>query len=255
MNLSALFIKRPVTTTLIVLGIIVFGAMSYRLLPVSDLPTVDFPTIQVERRPAGRQPGDDGVGRRAAARKTVRDDRRTEFDQFDERTGQHVHHAAVRSEPEHRRGRAGRPGDDRQDRAPAAAADAGAAVVPEGQSRRSAGAVPGAALADAAVVADRRVRRIDNCAAHLDGERRRAGERVRRREVRGADRRRSAQARGARPGHRRSRQLDHQREREPADGNDVRRGQDVRRAGQRSAAPRQAYGPTIITYRNGNPVD
>src|SRR3954454_7968422 len=47
MNLSALFIKRPVTTTLIVLGIIVFGAMSYRLLPVSDLPTVDFPTIQV----------------------------------------------------------------------------------------------------------------------------------------------------------------------------------------------------------------
>jgi hydrophobic/amphiphilic exporter-1 (mainly G- bacteria), HAE1 family len=47
MNLSEIFIKRPVTTTLIVLGIIVFGAMSYRLLPVSDLPTVDFPTIQV----------------------------------------------------------------------------------------------------------------------------------------------------------------------------------------------------------------
>jgi HAE1 family hydrophobic/amphiphilic exporter-1 len=47
MNLSELFIKRPVTTTLIVLGIIVFGVMSYRQLPVSDLPTVDFPTIQV----------------------------------------------------------------------------------------------------------------------------------------------------------------------------------------------------------------
>src|ERR1043166_1187752 len=56
MNLSALFIKRPVTTTLIVLGIIVFGAMSYRLLPVSDLPTVDFPTIQVGAGLPGASP-------------------------------------------------------------------------------------------------------------------------------------------------------------------------------------------------------
>ena len=76
MNLAALFIKRPITTTLIMLGIIVFGVMSYQLLPVSDLPTVDFPTIQVQRRPAGRQPRDDGVGRGAAAREAVLDDRR-----------------------------------------------------------------------------------------------------------------------------------------------------------------------------------
>jgi hypothetical protein len=47
MNLSEIFIKRPVTTTLIVIGIMVFGVMSYRLLPVSDLPAIDFPTIQV----------------------------------------------------------------------------------------------------------------------------------------------------------------------------------------------------------------
>src|SRR5947209_2264476 len=56
MNLSALFIKRPVTTTLIVLGIMVFGAMAYRLLPVSDLPTVDFPTIQVTAGLPGASP-------------------------------------------------------------------------------------------------------------------------------------------------------------------------------------------------------
>src|SRR6184192_4555904 len=56
MNLSALFIKRPVTTTLIVLGIMVFGVMSYRLLPVSDLPTVDFPTIQVNAGLPGASP-------------------------------------------------------------------------------------------------------------------------------------------------------------------------------------------------------
>ena len=47
MNLSAVFIRRPVTTTLLMLGILVFGAMAYQVLPVSDLPTIDFPTIQV----------------------------------------------------------------------------------------------------------------------------------------------------------------------------------------------------------------
>jgi HAE1 family hydrophobic/amphiphilic exporter-1 len=56
MNLSELFIKRPVTTTLIMLGIMVFGVMSYRLLPVSDLPTVDFPTIQVNAGLPGASP-------------------------------------------------------------------------------------------------------------------------------------------------------------------------------------------------------
>ncbi len=56
MNLSALFIKRPVTTTLILLGVFVFGVMAYRLLPVSDLPVVDFPTIQVSAGLPGASP-------------------------------------------------------------------------------------------------------------------------------------------------------------------------------------------------------
>jgi HAE1 family hydrophobic/amphiphilic exporter-1 len=56
MNPSELFIKRPVTTVLIMLGIIVFGAMAYRLLPVSDLPTVDFPSIQVSGSLPGASP-------------------------------------------------------------------------------------------------------------------------------------------------------------------------------------------------------
>ena len=47
MNISGLFIRRPVTTTLVMLGIFIFGVMAYRSLPVSDLPTVDFPTITV----------------------------------------------------------------------------------------------------------------------------------------------------------------------------------------------------------------
>ncbi|HEY1304845.1 MAG TPA: efflux RND transporter permease subunit [Vicinamibacterales bacterium] len=47
MNLSAIFIKRPVTTTLLMLGILVFGGLAYHDLPVADLPSVDFPSIRV----------------------------------------------------------------------------------------------------------------------------------------------------------------------------------------------------------------
>src|SRR5918992_1355300 len=45
--MSGLFIRRPVTTTLVMLGILIFGILGYKSLPVSDLPTVDFPTITV----------------------------------------------------------------------------------------------------------------------------------------------------------------------------------------------------------------
>lgn len=47
MNFTAFFIRRPVATTLIMLGLFFFGLVSYGRLPVSDLPSVDFPTIQV----------------------------------------------------------------------------------------------------------------------------------------------------------------------------------------------------------------
>ena len=47
MNISAPFIRRPVATTLITVGIAFAGALAYRVLPVSPLPQVDFPTISV----------------------------------------------------------------------------------------------------------------------------------------------------------------------------------------------------------------
>jgi HAE1 family hydrophobic/amphiphilic exporter-1 len=56
MNLSALFIKRPVTTTLIQLSIVIFGIIGYRSLAVSDLPAIDFPTIQVTAALPGANP-------------------------------------------------------------------------------------------------------------------------------------------------------------------------------------------------------
>jgi hydrophobic/amphiphilic exporter-1 (mainly G- bacteria), HAE1 family len=56
MNLSEIFIRRPVMTTLIMLGILLFGLMAYKFLPVNDLPNVDYPTIQVQASLPGASP-------------------------------------------------------------------------------------------------------------------------------------------------------------------------------------------------------
>src|SRR5512142_884488 len=54
--MTELFIRRPVTTTLVMLAILAFGIMGYRSLPVSDLPVVDFPTISVNASLPGASP-------------------------------------------------------------------------------------------------------------------------------------------------------------------------------------------------------
>jgi HAE1 family hydrophobic/amphiphilic exporter-1 len=56
MNPSEIFIRRPVMTTLVMVGILLFGVIGYRLLPVSDLPNVDFPTILVSASLPGANP-------------------------------------------------------------------------------------------------------------------------------------------------------------------------------------------------------
>jgi HAE1 family hydrophobic/amphiphilic exporter-1 len=48
MSIPELFIRRPVATVLVMLGIFLVGVAGYRALPVSDLPNVDYPTIQVQ---------------------------------------------------------------------------------------------------------------------------------------------------------------------------------------------------------------
>ncbi|MDD2899999.1 MAG: efflux RND transporter permease subunit [Desulfuromonadaceae bacterium] len=56
MNIAALFIRRPIMTSLVMIAIFIFGVVSYRLLPVNDLPNVDFPTIQVNANLPGANP-------------------------------------------------------------------------------------------------------------------------------------------------------------------------------------------------------
>ncbi len=56
MNLSEIFIRRPIATSLLMAAIALFGVVAYRTLPVSDLPTVDFPTLNVQANLPGADP-------------------------------------------------------------------------------------------------------------------------------------------------------------------------------------------------------
>jgi HAE1 family hydrophobic/amphiphilic exporter-1 len=56
MNISRLFIERPIMTVLVMFAILLFGIVGYRILPVAALPSVDFPTIQVNAALPGATP-------------------------------------------------------------------------------------------------------------------------------------------------------------------------------------------------------
>ena len=56
MNLSRLFILRPVATSLLMLALLLSGALAYRWLPVASLPQVDYPTLQVTAIYPGASP-------------------------------------------------------------------------------------------------------------------------------------------------------------------------------------------------------
>jgi hydrophobe/amphiphile efflux-1 (HAE1) family protein len=56
MNISEPFIRRPIATSLLMLGVLVFGIGAYQLLPVAAVPNVDFPTITVSAQYPGADP-------------------------------------------------------------------------------------------------------------------------------------------------------------------------------------------------------
>lgn len=56
MNIPAIFIRRPVATTLLTLGIVLSGVLAYFKMPVAPLPQISFPTIQVQANMAGASP-------------------------------------------------------------------------------------------------------------------------------------------------------------------------------------------------------
>ncbi|HEY3488765.1 MAG TPA: multidrug efflux RND transporter permease subunit [Candidatus Deferrimicrobiaceae bacterium] len=56
MSISSVFIRRPVGTTLLTIGVVLAGAIAFRLLPVAALPPVDYPTISVSASLPGADP-------------------------------------------------------------------------------------------------------------------------------------------------------------------------------------------------------
>ncbi len=56
MNISRLFIERPIMTVLVCLSIVLFGVVAFRVLPVAALPSVDYPTIMVSAALPGASP-------------------------------------------------------------------------------------------------------------------------------------------------------------------------------------------------------
>ena len=56
MNISSIFIRRPIMTTLVMISFLVFGIVAYKGLPVSELPNIDFPTIRVTAKLPGASP-------------------------------------------------------------------------------------------------------------------------------------------------------------------------------------------------------
>src|SRR3954466_8693587 len=56
MNVSAPFIRRPIGTTLLAIGLFLTGAVAYAFLPVASLPSVDLPTIRVSASRPGADP-------------------------------------------------------------------------------------------------------------------------------------------------------------------------------------------------------
>ena len=56
MGISQVFIRRPIATALLMVGILVFGMATFTLLPIAALPNVDFPTIVVSASLPGASP-------------------------------------------------------------------------------------------------------------------------------------------------------------------------------------------------------
>ncbi len=56
MNISEVFIERPIMTTLLMAAFLIFGVVGYWSLPISELPNVDFPTISVSASLPGADP-------------------------------------------------------------------------------------------------------------------------------------------------------------------------------------------------------
>ena len=96
------FIRRPVGTTLLAIGLFLVGVVAYWNLPVAAIPNVDFPMIRVFASRPGADPSVMASTVAAPAGTQARPDRRRRPDHIDEFAGHDQHPAAVLHRPQHR---------------------------------------------------------------------------------------------------------------------------------------------------------
>ncbi len=118
MNLSRIFIERPVMTALVVFAILLFGVIAFRALPVAALPSVDYPTISVSAAVPGASPETMASSVATPLEREFSTIAGISVHELGQLAGHHRHHRAVHARPQHRRRRAGYSGRHR--RAPAA---------------------------------------------------------------------------------------------------------------------------------------
>ena len=148
MNISYPFIRRPVGTTLLAIGLFLAGAVAYDFLPVASVPAVDFPTIRVSASRPGADPETMAatiaapLERRLGAISGVTEITSAQFARPDR------HHHPVRPQPQHRQRRARRAGRAQRRAQRPAARSADVADIPQIQSGAGADHDPGADLED-----------------------------------------------------------------------------------------------------------
>ncbi len=216
MNISELFIRRPVAT--ILLSVALTLGRSLRLpgpagRGAADGRLSDGLGLGPARRRLPRDHGDVG---RDAADQAVLDDPGDPDDQRHELPGLHLDHDRVRAQPRHRPGRGRRAGGDRAHAAAPAGRDDDAAELPQAQPGRRADPAARAAERHRAAVEARRLRADGDLADPVDDQRRRPGADLRQPEIRRARPARSERARGARHRHRRDPDRDRGRQRQHA---------------------------------------
>ena len=167
MNFSYPFIRRPIGTTLLAIGLFLVGAVAYGFLPVASLPSVDFPTIFVS---ASRPGADPNIMAATVAAPLER--RLGEISGVTEMTSVSslgLSRITVQFDlaPQHRGRRARRAGRAQRRAQRPAGRPADAADLPQGQSGGGADPDPGADLQDHAAERDLRRRRQRDRAAAL----------------------------------------------------------------------------------------
>ena len=139
MNISAPFIRRPIATILLMVGLLLCGLATYRLLPVAALPNVNYPTIQITAQLPGADPQTMASSVATPLEQQLSQIPGRHAAHLDERAGRHLGHRPIRAQPHRRQRRGRRPGGDQRGKPLSAAEHPVSADDPEGESGRHAG--------------------------------------------------------------------------------------------------------------------